>query len=121
MAKQNINSKSSTCVFLDWTHKTNRQTRQNRHTSLMAKQNINSKHSTNVFLVWTHRTNNIFIQSILPMSLLNGHTGQTVKQHIHSKYSTHIFLEWIHRTNGQTAYSFKAVDPCLFIMDTLYW
>ena len=28
--QKNFNSKSSTCVFLDWTHKTNGQTRQNR-------------------------------------------------------------------------------------------
>ena len=28
--RKNFNSKSSTCVFLDWTHKTNGQTRQNR-------------------------------------------------------------------------------------------
>ena len=26
----NINSKSSSCVFLNWTHKTNGQTKQNR-------------------------------------------------------------------------------------------
>ena len=72
MAKQNINSKSYTCVFLDWTHKTNGQTRQNRRTGQTDKQHIHSKHSTHVILEWTHmtnkQTNNIFTQSLLPMS-----------------------------------------------------
>ena len=89
----------------------------NGHTGQTVKQHIHSKDSTHVFLEWTHRTNgqttyefkefypclfrmdtqdkrsnNIFIQSILPMSFLNGHTGQTVKQHINSKDSTHVFF-----------------------------
>ena len=114
MAKENINSKSSTCVFLDWTHKTNRQTRH------MVKQNIHSKSSTRVFLDWTHKSygqtkysftesymclfrletqdkqdiwsNKILIQRVLHVSFYNGHTGQTDKQHVKSKHSTHVFL-----------------------------
>ena len=63
MAKQHIHSKNSKLGYLDWTHKTNGQTRH------MAKQHVHQKDSRLPFLEWTHRTNGhtkkIFIQRIL--------------------------------------------------------
>ena len=94
--------------FFKWTHRTNRKT-----TYLF------KAFYPCLFLMDTQdkRTNNIFIESILPLSFLNGYTGQTVKQHIHSNYSTHVFL------NGHTGQTVKQhIDlkhsTHVFLMDT---
>ena len=92
---QHIYSKHSTHVFLEWTHRTNRQT----------SYEIKAFYPY-LFRVDTQSTRsiNILNQSILSMPFYNGHTGQTDKQHIYSKYSTHVFLEWTQRTNSKTTY-----------------
>ena len=126
-----MNSKDSTHVFLEWTHRTNGQTTYlfKVFYPCLFLMNIQDKRTNiilikafypGVFLIDTQDilTNNIFIQSILPLSFWNGYTGQMVKQHIYSKYSTHDFFYWTHRTNRQTTYLFKAFYQGVFIMDT---
>ena len=90
--KQYIHSKDSTHVFLEWTHRTNGQTKYLYEVFYPCR-----------FLMDTQDkwTNNILIQSILPRCFYNGHTGQTDKQHNNSKYFTPVFLIWTHRTNGK--------------------
>ena len=93
----------------------------NGHTRQTDKQHIHSKHFTHVFLEWTNRTNgqstysfkafypclfrmnikdkqtnNIFTQSILPLSFLNGQTGQADSQHIHSRHDVCPFVLCVH-------------------------
>ena len=104
MAKQNIHSQITTCLFrLDTqdklTNKTYDQTKFETTYSFKAFYSCLFRMDTQ-----DKQSNNILIQRILPMSFFNGHTGQTVKQHTYSKHFTPVFLEWTHRTNGQTTY-----------------